>query len=108
MSNDPEEVKLYPENLAQQQNLTLDQLSVDHPEIISRQATINIGTIGHVSHGKTSLTQKLTNRNTLNSSKEKERNITIKLGYANAKIFKCLNEGCGSYFTGMSHASDDA
>jgi len=29
--------------------------------------------------------------NTVKTSKEKFRNITIKLGYANAKIFKCPN-----------------
>ena len=29
------------------------------PEIISRQATINIGTIGHVAHGKSTVVKSL-------------------------------------------------
>ena len=64
---------------------TLNPLS---PEVISRQATINIGTIGHVAHGKSTLVKAITNINTVKTSKEKFRNITIKLGYANAKIYK--------------------
>ncbi|WVZ10430.1 hypothetical protein V8G54_014960, partial [Vigna mungo] len=56
------------------------------PEVISRQATINIGTIGHVAHGKSTVTVRFKN--------ELERNITIKLGYANAKIYKCEDERC--------------
>lgn len=53
------------------------------------QATINIGTIGHVAHGKSVLVRAITGTNTVKSKKEKERNITINLGYANAKIYKC-------------------
>ncbi len=73
---------------------TLDELDLANlnplsPEVISRQATINIGTIGHVAHGKSTLVKAITSINTVKNSKEKFRNITIKLGYANAKIFKC-------------------
>lgn len=57
--------------------------------VMSRQATINIGTIGHVSHGKTTLVKAISGIHTIKFGKEKKRNITIKLGYANAKIFKC-------------------
>ncbi|CAF4460849.1 unnamed protein product, partial [Rotaria magnacalcarata] len=31
---------------------------------------------------------------TVRFKNEKERNITIKLGYANAKIYECDNEKC--------------
>ena len=55
------------------------------------QPTINIGMIGSVSNGKSSITEKITGIKTQKHSKEQERNITIKLGYANAKIFKCDN-----------------
>lgn len=57
--------------------------------IISRQATINIGTIGHVAHGKSTLVRAISGVNTVRHYKERFRNITIKLGYANAKLFKC-------------------
>ncbi|CAI2367183.1 unnamed protein product [Moneuplotes crassus] len=65
---------------------TLTPLSED---VISRQATVNIGTIGHVAHGKSTVVKAVTGINPVKTSKEKKRNITIKLGYANAKIFKC-------------------
>mmetsp|Transcript_26049 Transcript_26049/g.32511 ORF Transcript_26049/g.32511 Transcript_26049/m.32511 type:complete len:376 (-) Transcript_26049:547-1674(-) len=60
-----------------------------NPEIISRQATINIGTIGHVAHGKSTLVRAVSGTNTVRLFREKLRNITIKLGYANAKLYKC-------------------
>lgn len=60
-------------------------------EIINNQPTINIGMLGHVSNGKTSITRSITGTSTLKHSSEKKRNITIKLGYANAKIGKCLS-----------------
>mmetsp|Transcript_11549 Transcript_11549/g.28310 ORF Transcript_11549/g.28310 Transcript_11549/m.28310 type:complete len:508 (-) Transcript_11549:164-1687(-) len=57
------------------------------PEVISRQATINIGTIGHVAHGKSTVVKALSGVMTVRFKNELERNITIKLGYANAKIY---------------------
>ena len=53
---------------------------------MSRQATINVGTIGHVAHGKSTVVKALTGVLTVRFKNEKERNITIKLGYANAKV----------------------
>jgi len=74
--------------------LNPSQLSPLTPEVISRQATINIGTIGHVAHGKSTVVKSLSGVLTVRFKNEKERNITIKLGYANAKIFECDNEKC--------------
>lgn len=62
---------------------------VDESGIIEKQATINIGTIGHVAHGKTTIVQCISGMSTIRYRAELERNITIKLGYANAKIFEC-------------------
>ncbi|KAI3657735.1 hypothetical protein MP638_004339 [Amoeboaphelidium occidentale] len=59
------------------------------PEVIRNQATINIGTIGHVAHGKSTVVKAISTVHTVRFKKEFIRNITIKLGYANAKIFKC-------------------
>src|SRR5205085_6510426 len=64
------------------------------PEIISRQATINIGTIGHVAHGKSTVVKAISGVQTVRFKNELERNITIKLGYANAKIYQCDNPEC--------------
>ena len=62
---------------------------MDTQTIMINQPTLNIGMIGSVSHGKTKLTEKITGIITLKDSKEKKKNITIKLGYANTKIYKC-------------------
>ncbi|KAJ9684767.1 hypothetical protein PVL29_016975 [Vitis rotundifolia] len=70
---------------------TLHPLS---PEVISRQATINIGTIGHVAHGKSTVVKAISGVQTVRFKNELERNITIKLGYANAKLYKCEDERC--------------
>ena len=53
------------------------------------QPTLNIGTLGHVAHGKSTLVRIISGVSTQKHNKELERNMTIKLGYANAKIFQC-------------------
>merc|ERR1712137_958535 len=83
-------------HLAKQDLSQLDvtKLNPLSPEVISRQATINIGTIGHVAHGKSTVVKAISGVQTVRFKSELERNITIKLGYANAKIFRCDNERC--------------
>ncbi len=76
------------------ESLDLSVLTPLSPEIIARQATINIGTIGHVAHGKSTVVKAISGVQTVRFKNELERNITIKLGYANAKIYKCDCETC--------------
>eukprot|EP00768_Dysnectes_brevis_P000218 gnl/Dysnectes_brevis/1047_a1167_3428.p1 GENE.gnl/Dysnectes_brevis/1047_a1167_3428~~gnl/Dysnectes_brevis/1047_a1167_3428.p1 ORF type:complete len:487 (+),score=172.91 gnl/Dysnectes_brevis/1047_a1167_3428:62-1462(+) len=80
--------KLLPAHLSQQLSdpATLHPL---HPDVLSRQATLNIGTIGHVAHGKSTIVKAISGVSTIRFSDEFDRNITIKLGYANAKIYRC-------------------
>ena len=59
---------------------------------MSRQATVNIGTIGHVAHGKSTVVKALSTVRTVRFKSELERNITIKLGYANAKIYCAVSK----------------
>lgn len=54
-----------------------------------KQPEVNIGTIGHVDHGKTTLVQALSGVWAAKHSEELRRGITIKLGYADAPIYKC-------------------
>ncbi|CAK5012164.1 unnamed protein product [Meloidogyne enterolobii] len=75
-------------------NLDPSKLTPLTEEVISRQATINIGTIGHVAHGKSTLVKAISGVHTVKFKNELERNITIKLGYANAKIYRCSNPEC--------------
>ena len=56
---------------------------------LPRQPEVNIGTIGHVDHGKTTLVQALTGTWASRHSEELKRGITIKLGYADMPIYKC-------------------
>ncbi|MCD6146387.1 MAG: translation initiation factor IF-2 subunit gamma [Thermoplasmata archaeon] len=54
-----------------------------------KQPEVNIGMVGHVDHGKTTLTQALTGKWTDEHSEELKRGISIKLGYADATFYKC-------------------
>nr|BAS01473.1 eukaryotic translation initiation factor gamma SU [Lotharella vacuolata] len=53
-----------------------------------KQSLINVGTLGHVSHGKTFFIKQLTTKNTNKFTDEEKRGISIKLGYTNCSIFK--------------------
>ncbi|KAL5614383.1 hypothetical protein BROUX41_004489 [Berkeleyomyces rouxiae] len=87
-------------------DLDLKTLSPLTPEIIARQATINIGTIGHVAHGKSTVVKAISGVQTVRFKNELIRNITIKLGYANAKIYKCDNDECPRPGCYRSYKSD--
>lgn len=50
---------------------------------------VNVGVVGHVDHGKTTLVQALTGVWTAKHSKEIERGMTIFLGYADGNIAYC-------------------
>lgn len=52
------------------------------------QPEINIGLVGHVDHGKTTLTQALSGIWTDTHSEERKRGISIKLGYADTAFYK--------------------
>jgi translation initiation factor 2 subunit 3 len=51
--------------------------------------SVNIGLVGHVDHGKTTLVSGLTGQWTDRHSEEIKRGISIRLGYADCTFYKC-------------------
>lgn len=98
-------------HLAKQSFDDLADLSQLHPlmkEFMSRQATVNVGTIGHVAHGKSTLVNAVSGVKPQRFKRELVNNITIKLGYANAKVFKCPKCPAPDCFSsGRSNSADD-
>ena len=55
----------------------------------NKQPEVNIGLVGHVDHGKTTLVQALSGQWTDQHSEEMKRGISIRLGYADATFRQC-------------------
>jgi len=69
-----------------------------------KKTYVNIGLVGHVANGKTTLVKSLTNVNTKRNSSEVKSGRTINLGYANCLVWKC--SVCGKIkTTGQSQKS---
>ncbi|MDP7341015.1 MAG: translation initiation factor IF-2 subunit gamma [Candidatus Thalassarchaeum sp.] len=64
------------------------------------QPVVNIGMVGHVDHGKTTLTQALSGVWTDTHSEERKRGISIKLGYADTAFYKTSD---GRYYARGKH-----
>ena len=64
------------------------------------QPEVNIGLVGHVDHGKTTLTQALSGVWTDTHSEERKRGISIKLGYADTAFYKTKK---GEYYATGRH-----
>jgi translation initiation factor 2 subunit 3 len=63
-------------------------MAKEKQEDVEKLEMINIGMVGHIDHGKTTLLYKLTGKFADTHSEEIKRGITIKLGYADTIIQK--------------------
>ncbi len=63
------------------------------------QPSVNIGMVGHVDHGKSTLTLALTGTKTDTHSEEIKRGISIKLGYADTPVYKCTDGQGNEYYS---------
>lgn len=65
-------------------------LAIDQEQRRLLQPTINVGLVGHVAHGKSSVCRYLSGKRTQQHSHERQQHgATIKLGYANCRVLKC-------------------
>lgn len=74
-------------------NVIESPIVLDLADISTRQAIMNIGTLGNVSEGKSTFVRALSKVATQRHKKEKIHNITINLGYAGFKIWRNIETG---------------
>lgn len=74
---------------------------------VPEQPEVNIGLIGHVDHGKTTLAKLLTGEVTDRHSEEIKRGISIRLGYADAAFYKCPNKRGAQAYGVSAKCADD-
>jgi len=70
------------------------------------QPEVNIGLVGHVDHGKTTLVQALSGEWTDQHSEEMKRGISIRLGYADATFRRCPEAEAPDAYTAAEHCED--
>jgi len=66
-----------------------DSKSEANKKPVAKKPEVNIGMVGHVDHGKTTLVKALSGVWTDQHSEEVKRGISIRLGYADATFRKC-------------------
>jgi len=76
--------------------------TINFSEKINYQPILNLGFLGSVSDGKSTAVYQLTGTKTQKHSSELKRNITIKPGYANMKIFRDSDD---NYYSSNSSTS---
>jgi len=84
-------------------NMKEKQETKKEAENIENLPMLNVGTVGHIDHGKTTLVYRLTGKFTDTHSEELKRGITIKLGYAETIIGEGNNQRYVSFVDAPGH-----
>lgn len=66
----------------------VDKAKEEEAIVEERIPILNVGIVGHIDHGKTTLLSRITGKWTDTHSEELKRGITIKLGYADTTIYE--------------------
>lgn len=82
-------------------------MNSEFKENMSKQPVLNVGMLGSVSDGKSTCVRVLTGIKTQRHSSEKTRNITIKPGYANMKVWSDGNTFHSTSSKPKSYKKDD-
>ena len=89
-------------------NIIMETIDIVSPSISSQsQPQVNIGIIGHVSHGKTTLIHSMTGVDTRRHKSEMKSNKTLKLGYTNMIITRCICNSEIEYKTSATSCNCD-
>jgi translation initiation factor 2 subunit 3 len=72
------------------ENTNMENTNIEDLDL-NKQPFITIGTQGCVANGKSTLIKALTSKDVMAYKKEIIKKMTIKLGYTNAKFYKCPN-----------------
>jgi translation initiation factor 2 subunit 3 len=75
--------------LAVDQGAEETEAEAENKDYSGLQPEVNIGTLGHVDNGKSTLVQSITGIWTARHSEELRRGITIRIGYADVFIYRC-------------------
>lgn len=90
---------------AKETKASKEQKETKQQEDLADLETINIGIVGHIDHGKTTLLERLSGKWASTHSEELKRGITIKLGYADIILYDDNGEFNREKGTPVRHVS---
>ena len=95
-------------NGVQERNRIVPSAKVNHSPRSISQPTLNIGLIGDVANGKSTLVRAITGKRTQSHSSEQQKHgMTIRLGFANSSVLRCKDISCGLFSFRKDEVADE-